>query len=75
MPSTPKHPNVDSRERAYLGSADDSTEAWDLAEEFAKLLKTLGVSPDTWRIGVRQVTRTMHVVEAIRQENSDDTQK
>ena len=73
--STPVHPDVDTRERVYLASADDTAEAWDTAEVYAKLLRVLGVSPDVWRIGVRQVHRTMHVVEAIRQEESDDPQK
>lgn len=68
----PTHPDVDTRERAYLGSADTPTEAWDLAEEFAKLLRTLGVSPDCWRIGVRQVQREMHIVEAIKQDNPEE---
>lgn len=70
--SPPTHPDADNRERAYLGSADDTTEAWNLAEEFAKLLRTLGVSPDCWRIGVRQVNRAMFLVEAIKQDNPEE---
>jgi hypothetical protein len=50
--------------RQLLDTAENESEAWDLAGDYAGILRHLGLIPSGWRIGVRRV-RGVYFVEAV----------